>query len=114
MTTRTPETLLSAMSWRVRLAQLQIVWHPQIADAERAVRNGLGSVFWPGSAAATNALQRVAVEESAHGIPLLVGLDVVHGQFTIFPTPLAQPASFDPMWPSWTPGSRPPRRAPPE
>src|SRR6185312_15801350 len=44
----------------------------------------------------TNALQRAAIEESPHGIPLLIGLDVIHGQFTIFPTPLAQAASFDP------------------
>ncbi len=41
------------------------------------------------------ALQRAAVEESRHGVPLLIGLDVIHGQFTIFPTPLAQAASFD-------------------
>ena len=40
-------------------------------------------------------MQRAAVEESPHGIPLLIGLDVIHGQFTIFPTPLAQAASFD-------------------
>ncbi|WP_405474475.1 glycoside hydrolase family 3 N-terminal domain-containing protein [Paenarthrobacter ilicis] len=36
------------------------------------------------------------MEESPHGIPLLIALDIVHGQFTIFPTPLAQAASFDP------------------
>ena len=36
------------------------------------------------------------MEETPHGIPLLVGLDVIHGQLTIFPIPLAQAASFDP------------------
>ncbi len=46
-------------------------------------------------AAAANELQRVAVEESAHGIPLLIGLDVIHGHRTIFPIPLAQACSFD-------------------
>ena len=57
---------------------------------------GIGSVFWPRSAAAVNALQRVAVEETRLGIPILVGLDVIHGQRTIAPVPLAQAASFDP------------------
>lgn len=59
------------------------------------MRDGIGSVFWPRSAAATNALQRVAVEETRLGIPLLVGLDVIHGQRTIAPVPLAHAASFD-------------------
>jgi beta-glucosidase len=44
----------------------------------------------------TNALQRIAVEESPLGIPLVFGLDVVHGFWTTFPIPLAQAASFDP------------------
>ena len=60
------------------------------------MRDGIGSVFWPRSAAATNALQRVAVEETRLGIPVLVGLDVIHGHRTIGPVPLAQAASFDP------------------
>ncbi|WP_460773037.1 glycoside hydrolase family 3 N-terminal domain-containing protein [Microbacterium sp. GXF7504] len=79
-----------------KLAQLQIIWRRDDADAAELARRGIGALFWPQSAACTNALQRVAVEESRLGIPLLIGLDVVHGQFTIFPTPLAQAASFDP------------------
>jgi len=43
-----------------------------------------------------NRCQRAAVEQSAHGIPLLFGRDVIYGQATIFPIPLAQAASFDP------------------
>jgi beta-glucosidase len=43
-----------------------------------------------------NDLQRVAVEESRLGIPLLHGRDVIHGYRTIFPIPLAQAASWDP------------------
>jgi beta-glucosidase len=94
--TRTPEALLAAMTWREKIAQLQIVWKPRLDDARDLARRGAGCLFWPGSARDTNELQRVAVEESRLGIPLLIGLDVVHGQFTIFPTPLAQAASFDP------------------
>src|SRR6185437_12242297 len=43
-----------------------------------------------------NRLQRSAVEKSRLGIPLLVGLDVVHGYSTIFPIPLAQASSWNP------------------
>ena len=41
-------------------------------------------------------LQRVACEESRLGIPLIIGLDVVHGFRTIFPVPLATACSFEP------------------
>jgi beta-glucosidase len=40
--------------------------------------------------------QRVAVEESRLGIPLLFGRDVIHGHRTVFPIPLGQAASWDP------------------
>ena len=45
---------------------------------------------------ASRELQRVAVEESPHRIPLLFSLDVIHGYRTNFPVPLAEAASFDP------------------
>ena len=40
-------------------------------------------------------LQKIAVEQSRLGIPLLFGLDVIHGFKTIFPIPLAEAASWD-------------------
>lgn len=40
-------------------------------------------------------LQKVAVEESRLGIPLLIGADVIHGFKTVFPIPLGQAASWD-------------------
>ncbi len=43
-----------------------------------------------------NAVQRVAVEESRLGIPLLVSRDVIHGFRTIFPIPIGLAATFDP------------------
>ena len=95
MTTPDLDDLLARMSWTDKLAQLQILWRRDDGEALALARAGIGALFWPQSAEATNALQRAAVEDSAHGIPLLIGLDVVHGQFTIFPTPLAQAASFD-------------------
>lgn len=50
--------------------------------------NGVGAEFLGG-------LQKIAVEESRLGIPLIFGLDVLHGLRTIFPVPLASACSFD-------------------
>ena len=88
--------LLGSMTWDEKLAQLQVVFRPDPAELERWVRAGTGAIFWPRSAAAVNALQRIAVEQTRLGIPLLVGLDVIHGQRTMAPIPLALAASFDP------------------
>ena len=90
------DELLGRMSRRDKLDQLQIVWKQDLGEAAALARRGIGALFWPGNAADTNELQRVAREESPHGIPLLIGLDVVHGQRTTFPIPLAQAASLRP------------------
>ncbi|NNC94785.1 MAG: glycosyl hydrolase [Chitinophagales bacterium] len=42
-------------------------------------------------------LQRIAVEESPNGIPILFARDVIHGFKTIFPIPLGQAASWNPL-----------------
>ncbi len=41
-------------------------------------------------------IQRIAIEESRLGIPLIMARDVIHGYRTIFPIPLAQAATWDP------------------
>ncbi len=41
------------------------------------------------------AIQKIAVEETRLGIPLLFGFDVIHGHKTISPIPLAEAASWD-------------------
>ena len=62
----------------------------------RAIRAGaVGSLLGVTGAGATRRLQRVAVEESRLGIPLLFAFDVVHGFRTIFPMPLAEAASWN-------------------
>jgi beta-glucosidase len=44
-------------------------------------------------------VQRLAVEETRLGIPLIFGYDVIHGHRTIFPIPLAETSAFDPdLW----------------
>lgn len=45
---------------------------------------------------AINELQRVAVEESPTGIPVIIGRDVIHGHNTVLPIPLALAAGFNP------------------
>ena len=61
------------------------------------IRSGrIGSVLNVVDVGVINELQRIAVEESRLGIPLLVGRDVIHGFRTIMPIPLGQAASFNP------------------
>ena len=62
------------------------------------VRKGeVGSILNYTDSALVNKIQRVAVEESRLGIPLLVSRDVIHGYKTIFPIPLGQAATFNPQ-----------------
>src|SRR5690348_925448 len=57
---------------------------------------GAGSLLFVTDPAEINRLQRLAVEGSRLGIPLLFGFDVIHGLRTIFPVPLGLAASWDP------------------
>ena len=63
---------------------------------ERIAGGHVGSVLNYYGASKLNRLQRAAVEESAAGIPLLFGNDVIHGYRTIFPIPLAISCTWDP------------------
>jgi len=65
-----------------------------LADALRSGQ--VGSVLNVNDVNTINELQRIAVEESRLGIPLLVGRDVIHGFKTIMPIPLGQAASWNP------------------
>jgi beta-glucosidase len=56
----------------------------------------IGSLFNVVGAKQTNRFQHVAMEKSRLRIPLLFGFDVIHGQHTTFPVPLALASSFDP------------------
>ncbi|HWM36241.1 MAG TPA: glycoside hydrolase family 3 N-terminal domain-containing protein [Streptomyces sp.] len=93
------------MTVEEKFGQLQqLTWNPDTgpgegqneAAREAAAEGRLGSVLNITGAKECNELQRYAVEESRLGIPLIFGLDVIHGFLTTFPVPLAQGASFDP------------------
>ena len=65
-------------------------------ELDRVRRGEVGSYLHVAGAEPLRELQRVAVEDSRLGIPLLFSMDVVHGYRTIFPVPLAMAASWSP------------------
>jgi beta-glucosidase len=65
-------------------------------EYERVKRGEVGSYLHVAGAEPLLNLQKIAVEQSRLGIPLLFAMDVVHGYRTIFPVPLAMAASWDP------------------
>jgi beta-glucosidase len=96
------DALLAAMTLEEKAGQLSQYFHmpgwtPQNAFVEAEVRAGrAGSMLFISDPRETNRVQRIAVEESRLGIPLLFGFDVIHGLRTIFPVPLGLAASWDP------------------
>jgi beta-glucosidase len=69
----------------------------EFADELELVRSGrVGSLLAVHGASHTNAIQRVAVEESRLGIPVLFANDVIHGYRTTFPVPIAEAATWRP------------------
>ena len=103
----TIDKLISRMTLAEKLGQLTMtaagyaVTGPVIAgDSTDSIRNGtLGNLLNLVGAKHVHDMQRIAVEESRLGIPLLIGFDVIHGHRTLFPVPLAEASTFDPhIW----------------
>jgi len=98
------ETLIADMSLAEKLGQLTMtasgyaVTGPIIAgDSTDSIANGtIGNLLNMVGAGPTHEMQRLAVEKSRLGIPLLIGLDIIHGHRALFPIPLAEMAVFDP------------------
>jgi beta-glucosidase len=103
------DELIRAMTLEEKLGQLTQQWggetqdvNPVVTKTKRddmlgMIRAGLvGSLLGAQGAEYTNTLQRAAVEESKHKIPLILGNDVIHGYRTIFPIPLGGAATWDP------------------
>ena len=66
-------------------------------DLRETIRRGrVGSILNEVDVDVVNEMQRIAVEESRLGIPLLMGRDVIHGFRTVLPIPLGLAATFDP------------------
>ena len=93
------EDLLSKMTLEEKIGQMnQISSSANLEEMSRSIKKGeVGSILNEIDPIRVNALQRLAVEESRLGIPLLIARDVIHGFKTIFPIPLGQAASFNPQ-----------------
>lgn len=106
------DEILSGLTLKQKIGQLNQVQQPLNADAKKAVleriRNGeVGSIIMAASATAGNDeqqavkvkefndFQKCAVEESESGIPIIFGRDVIHGHHTVMPIPLASAAAFN-------------------
>ena len=92
--------LLARMTLAEKIGQMNQV-HAGDMDAvkelgERLRQGRIGSIINQVDVDTVNELQRIAVEESRLGIPLLVGRDVIHGFKTIMPIPLGQAATWNP------------------
>lgn len=63
---------------------------------EDSIRKGLVGSLMVQDPIKVNELQKIAVEESRLGIPLLFGLDVIHGFYSVYPIAIAEAGAFDP------------------
>ncbi len=94
------QTLLAEMTLAEKIGQMSQVnasegYAPEyLGEGLRAGR--IGSVLNVVDVDVVNELQRIAVEESRLGIPLMVGRDVIHGFKTVMPIPLGQAATWNP------------------
>ncbi|MEM1989026.1 MAG: glycoside hydrolase family 3 N-terminal domain-containing protein, partial [Candidatus Bathyarchaeia archaeon] len=93
---RRVEDLLSRMTIEEKIGQM-CQYSGVTSKIEQMIREGkVGALLNVYGAAEVNRVQRIAVEESRLGIPLLFGLDVLHGYKTIFPIPLGLASTWDP------------------
>lgn len=91
------ETLLHKMTLEEKLGQMNQLSPWDFEDLAKRVRKGeVGSILNVVNPEEINKIQKIAVEESHLGIPILVARDVIHGYKTIFPIPLGQAATFNP------------------
>src|SRR5580658_9137179 len=101
------DTLLATMTVAEKIGQLNMVASSgvvtgpgELHDLHEGIRAGrIGNLLNLWGADETRAVQRLAVEQSRLGVPLLMGLDVIHGHRTIFPVSLAEACQFAPaLW----------------
>lgn len=91
------ETLLHKMTLEEKLGQMNQLSPWDFEELAARVRKGeVGSILNVVNPEEINKIQKIAVEESRLGIPLIVSRDVIHGYKTIFPIPLGQAATFNP------------------
>ena len=95
--------LMKKMTLEEKIGQLNlpgsgdiVTGQAQSSDIGKKIREGkVGGLFNIKSVAKIKDVQRVAVEESRLKIPLIFGMDVIHGYETVFPIPLGLSCSWD-------------------
>ncbi|MBQ5738213.1 MAG: glycoside hydrolase family 3 C-terminal domain-containing protein [Alistipes sp.] len=88
------EELLQQMTLEEKIGQMnQVSGGLQFKD--EIAKSNVGSILNVVDPVEINAVQRVAVEESRLGIPILVSRDVIHGFRTIFPIPIGLASTFN-------------------
>jgi beta-glucosidase len=91
------EEILAGMTLDEKIGQLVQVVGADDYNEELIRAGKVGSVlFGDDGPEEVNRIQRIAVEETRLGIPLIFATDVIHGCQTIFPVPLAEASSWDP------------------
>lgn len=98
------DDLMSGMTLEQKIGQLNLHSAPGFISAERIteedenmkmLRAGMmGGIYGSGNPALLRQAQEIALESGA-GIPLIFGMDVIHGHETVFPVPLALSTSWD-------------------
>lgn len=98
------DSLINEMTLNEKIGQLTLftsgwtVTGPTLHEGyKQDIRDGkCGNIFNAHTVRYNRDLQKIAVEESRLGIPLLFGYDVIHGHITIFPLPLGEACSWEP------------------
>ncbi len=97
------DSLMRVMTLEEKIGQLNlpvtgdiVTGQASSSDVSKRIRAGeVGGLFNLKGVDAIREVQRLAVEESRLGIPLLFGMDVIHGYETVFPIPLGLSCSWD-------------------
>lgn len=97
------DALMKKMTLEEKIGQLNlpgsgdiVTGQAQSSDIGKKIREGkVGGLFNIKTVAKIKDVQRVAVEESRLKIPLIFGMDVIHGYETVFPIPLGLSCSWD-------------------
>ncbi len=94
------EKILGQMTLQEKIGQMNQIspFKGLDEDLVTQIKDGkIGSLLNLNNSELVNKAQKIAVEESRLGIPLLIARDVIHGYKTIFPIPLGQAAAFNPQ-----------------
>ncbi|OBX26993.1 beta-glucosidase [Gelidibacter algens] len=94
------ELLLKKMTLEEKVGQLNLATYVNENNTtnsfNESIKNGeIGGILKSNGAKTNYELQKMAVEQSRLGIPILFQEDVIHGYRTIFPTPLGESASWN-------------------